>query len=357
MKTLLILIIIGIPAMLSSQVHYIYLINEPVPIILNDFYINDIIDGRVCKDNLGIVKVGLFNKKVRADFDGGFEKALEDYIFNSFPRDTNLAPVTIKISNLTVSEKLTSKETGRANVSMIFYKHIKNNYYKLYETSAFIEYQSLDVTKKHDSMIRNVIFDCIQNFNDSEWKTYLTVNSEPLDINMVKQDSVSTEFTEIEKPSFKRNYLISYNKLLSLNSEGWAIKLSSYINSQNNKWLFPFSIAAEHFTLNQDYFNKSNYSKAEINYLSPGFNAMKKINEKLYLNLSFLFPVGNEKLIDRNGNNIENLIVGINPSQGLIYIPDSKFGITFGISFVEKVLSSAVYHSDFGLNLEIGLKF
>ena len=88
----------------------------------------------------------------------------------------------------------------------------------------------------------------------------------------------------------------------------------------------------------------------------PGICALRKLNDYCWFNLALQIPVGSEVLIDFYGKKTDNIFFGIEPSQGLYFIPKS-FGITFGIGLYEKFLTSEVYKSDFGFKAELGVKF
>ena len=81
------------------------------------------------------------------------------------------------------------------------------------------------------------------------------------------------------------------------------------------------------------------------------------LSEKFFLNLGVQFHYGQEELQDFSGNQINRTIFGISPSQGVYFIPKSNFGLTVGVSVFERLLSSKVYKNDFGVKLELGIKF
>lgn len=58
----------------EQKVHQISLSNEKNTALDNDFYIENVYDGRQVKENIGSVYVSLFNKKVLAVFQKPFEE-------------------------------------------------------------------------------------------------------------------------------------------------------------------------------------------------------------------------------------------------------------------------------------------
>ncbi|MBO8132213.1 MAG: hypothetical protein H0Z29_12030 [Candidatus Marinimicrobia bacterium] len=72
--------------------------------------------------------------------------------------------------------------------------------------------------------------------------------------------------------------------------------------------------------------------------------------------MTLLILIGNETLIDFNGNKAKNYLIELAPIQGIYYIPRLNSGITFGIGIYDRLLTSEVYKNDFGIKAEIGVK-
>lgn len=151
--------------------------------------------------------------------------------------------------------------------------------------------------------------------------------------------------------------LITYSQRYGLHANGWSVQYYGYNLRNTSKWNFPIIFGIEGFEINHYYFSLSNYESAKINYLLAGISPFYKLNDNFFLNIGVSIILGEEELEGFYGREISNTFFGISPSQGIYFIPKSNFGITLGISIYEKLMSSEVYESDFGLKLEIGIKF
>ena len=94
-----------------------------------------------------------------------------------------------------------------------------------------------------------------------------------------------------------------------------------------------------------------------MSYFIAGISPFYRLSNNLYLNLGLNLIYGQEILTDFYGSEYSYTYFGISSSQGIYFIPKSKVGIALGISIYEKSLSSKVYKNDFGIKLDIGIKF
>lgn len=89
----------------------------------------------------------------------------------------------------------------------------------------------------------------------------------------------------------------------------------------------------------------------------PGLSVIKRLGNNFYANFTFLIPLGNEELIDFNDKASNNFLLGLAGSQTLLFIPKFKYGLTFGLGVYQRWMTSKVYQNDYGLHLNLGLKF
>lgn len=184
------------------------------------------------------------------------------------------------------------------------------------------------------------------------------------DLTLVSNDSIKVQHKEVlidttkyVKHTYKWNNLITYSQRFGIHANGWSVQYYGYVLQDNSRWIIPCIFGLEGFTINTDYFSQFNYQSANMGYWLAGVSPFKKLNEYIYLNLGLQILFGSEQLKSFNGQETTNTIFGLAPSQGLFFIPKSKFGITASLGIYEKVLSSEVYKNDFGIKLEIGIKF
>ena len=65
--------------------------------------------------------------------------------------------------------------------------------------------------------------------------------------------------------------------------------------------------------------------------------------------------LGNEKLTDFSFQETNRFLAGLQTSQGLLYIPKSKFGFALGLGVFEKLSTSKIYSFDFGVMFSLGI--
>jgi hypothetical protein len=69
-----------------------------------NFYIDNVLDGRQFKENVGTVQKGAFNRKVLANFETSLVEEFSNYLEVICPKDENKAKISIRINDLYVSE-------------------------------------------------------------------------------------------------------------------------------------------------------------------------------------------------------------------------------------------------------------
>ncbi len=174
MKKRLVLVLFGLVSVIASsqnkKQHIIELLSNKTETSENvDFYISEVIDNRIYKDNIGIAQKGIFNKKVLSNFKNPFQDEILNYIHTIFPVDSLKKPLILRINQLLISEKTGAfKETGKAIISLdILTKKDNDTYYLEGSFSAYREKNSADVTGKHNDRIRAVLKDCLMQFERS----------------------------------------------------------------------------------------------------------------------------------------------------------------------------------------------
>jgi hypothetical protein len=176
-------------------------------------------------------------------------------------------------------------------------------------------------------------------------------------IKTIQNSPVIIDTSVYVKHSFKWINMITYSQKYGIHANGWALQYYGYVLKKDSKWIFPCVFGLESFTINTNYFSQFNYQSANISYWMAGISPFRKLNDYFYINLGLQLLVGSEQLKDFNNNESDNVIFGIAPSQGIYFIPKSKFGITLGLGLYEKLLTSEVYQNDLGFRFELGIKF
>ena len=151
--------------------------------------------------------------------------------------------------------------------------------------------------------------------------------------------------------------LVVYSPRIGANATGWGVDYYGYNLTGSSRWVLPLVVGIEGFDIRPDYFDKTGYYQAEMSYMTFGISPFYRLGDKFYLQLGVRLIYGSEELTDFSGDVSSNMFFGLNPSQGIVFVPESKFGITLGLGGYEKVQSSKVYKSDAGVQLQIGIKF
>jgi hypothetical protein len=156
----------------------------------------------------------------------------------------------------------------------------------------------------------------------------------------------------------KWDNLITYSKKYGTHANGWSLKYYGYVPNNKTPWIFPFGFEIENFVIKRDFNDRYDYKTAKINYSMFGISPYGNLNDYFYINAGMQLLFGKEQIIYGSSvrGDSNEFIYGISLSQGLYFIPKSKFGITYGIGLFEKFLHSKIYPRDFGIRLEIGIK-
>lgn len=158
------------------------------------------------------------------------------------------------------------------------------------------------------------------------------------------------------------NSLLMFSKAFGIHYPGWGLSYYGYhidINEET-EWIFPWVVTLESYKLPPDppdpnarYFIDT---KADM-HIGAGISAAKRLKETIYLKFAFLIPFNLASSDLESKNEIEDYLLGVAMSQGVIFIPQSRFGLTFGVAIFERWLNSDIYRNDIGIQLEVGIKF
>lgn len=136
-----------------------------------NFYIEDVIDSRVNKNDIGTAMTGIFNKKIPVQLEGGLKESLLKFFSHSLPKSDNKIPIIVNILNLQVEEKTKfSGEYAEAEIEMGFCLKKGDMIGQIYQVRSFTQKQSfLDVTPYHEPNIRWILSDCLKSFVNHKW--------------------------------------------------------------------------------------------------------------------------------------------------------------------------------------------
>jgi hypothetical protein len=156
---------------------------------------------------------------------------------------------------------------------------------------------------------------------------------------------------------WKKLFLVS--KSFGINSEG--VKIHTYTNRNRKKpadeWIFPWALGFEQSEINNKKFIESGYKSYNSIYVSVGRNGFKHFKNNFYFNGMLNVGLGNEKLMDYSEKTKNQFLIGLEASQGLLFIPRSDFGFVFGVSVFEKIFTSKIYSFDVRVQFSAGITF
>lgn len=158
------------------------------------------------------------------------------------------------------------------------------------------------------------------------------------------------------------NSLLMFDKTFGVHYPGWGLSYYGYHIDidEETEWIFPWVVTLESYKLppdppdpNAGYFIDT---KTEL-HIGGGISMAKRLKKTMYLKFEFLIPINLASSDLESKKEIEDYFLGVAMSQGVLFIPESKFGLTFGVAIFERLLNSEVYKNDIGIQLEIGIKF
>lgn len=234
------------------------------------FFLIEVIDNRLNKENIGVAQKGLMNRQVPAKFKENFILHLKKTFTALLPPSKKKDSLIVKVNKLFVSERTSAfSELGTCEVELEFIKKIDTTFYTLGKFRSTIEGKGVDVTKKHSNRIIEALSDCINQFSTSGWE-------EPnISLAKVKTENIKFDFNT----PLKKGLYYNFNNLINnqpIDSIKYDVKLIHKSNINDHyivkhhgtkkriKKLFGFSdgeaiyLNGTRFTLNaKEYFIKS----------------------------------------------------------------------------------------------------
>lgn len=154
----------------QEKAHFVSLKGETIQ-VLTDFECSNVIDKRIVQDNIGIVQVGLTNRKTVAKLEGGFEMAIQKRANEIMINNTDPEQIIFIIHELRISERTTfSSERATCSIDIEFAKKKNSTLYSLGQYSFEMDRGGLEITAAHDNLITMCLKRSIDEFSNSNWK-------------------------------------------------------------------------------------------------------------------------------------------------------------------------------------------
>lgn len=157
---------IAIPKVLELKDEYFFLPNRK-------FYIERIICNVQPKGFTS--RTGLRGDAQALQFNDSIQHVVADYLRMSAAPVPEFTPIIIRIKDLQIEENRNFvKEQGRVKINMEFfiqsYEGEEPKMIKIFQTQAYHNYTKLfDVTSLHEIHLREIIKECMTNFNDERF--------------------------------------------------------------------------------------------------------------------------------------------------------------------------------------------
>lgn len=330
---------------------YVALKKAPLGVEVAGFYIIEVLDSRTQRDSIGYERVGALRRKVPIDLAPEVPTAVYLYLQEALPKAAEAKAVIFGIDALEVSEAL-PEEGGQKAVALSakFYRPSGNQLKLLFEAQV----QAVSTEgEKTEALIRNAIGQALAAFHASNWQDGPVVQSVPA-------DSLSGAARGNQGTTGPKLNLLTIGRTLGVYAQGWRLEYYSNrepLPAAKGAWFIPKQLSLMRLEIDESSFRTSDFIQANLNYGIIGISPFRKIGDRLYLALSFNLVLGWESLTNVLGRKASNPLIGINPSQGLYFIPKNNTGFVAGISLYENLSSSKVYGRDIGLRLTAGVKF
>lgn len=154
------------------------LTGQRINITVNQIWINEIIDVRNDKSNIGFVQKGISNARRNATFEKSFESELKDFINSNLKLSENPLLVALRVNHFHISEETRfSSEFAYAEISVDLLVKAGESYHFVKQLEAKTQVKGMDVTSKHPKNIAAAFEEIFANVNSDDIKSRLGENA------------------------------------------------------------------------------------------------------------------------------------------------------------------------------------
>lgn len=321
--------------------HKVALELRPFPIGDSRFYIQDVIDGRSNRSDLGRTQIWSHDQEPLI-LEGDLRTDLQALADISFRKTTDKIPVVMKVNLLRFSSWSGLNRYIKVETQIAFYRVQDRNLGKVYQTEAYIE-EPESGFDQYGRMVRSVIGKCFTGFAATdwesdipEWQDYQTV---------VAQTTPSDATLSLTMPERHRIYLLESISVPGGNGGG-LLRYDQDINQKD--WAWVDNSATEVFTA------QNGANSGMIYNLESRSGVMRRLGDSGFAILvEWGMPFGVESLPDYS-----RIIYGLNLQESLVYFPLEKHGLAAAASFYQiRLFNSDIYPQDSGFRVGIGYQF
>mgnify|MGYP001029467298 CR=1 FL=1 len=347
-------------AKLYPQDFFIELEPEKNSILPEGYYISSVIDGTNDERNIGLVYADDSLKRKQITFLNGIEFEFDRYFKNSQLVYDSAVPILLRVVYINVQEKATTKKYGRAEVSLEFYRIENDKVAKVFQTNAFAEDYSSDVSASHEKRIKKATYRCLVSFENSDWK-----KEKQLNWISVKELNEQVLVNEISDSRAKKDIdlkvstdILNIHYSIGTKTEGLHLQYLIYSDTISvGQWFIPASYSFSAYVVNTKIMHNFDYQSMDNWSFGVLLPFTKKIGERMLLSLQGGIGFGAENLMGIDDNLTTRFIFTTYSNQLLMFVPKKKVGINFGAGLYQNFITSKIYNWDLGVKLLIGMKF
>lgn len=150
-------------------------LNTDSAFIAYGFSCKEILDDRAIKDNIGYVSRGIGRNNSKLVLTGDSSEIFKQTFKNLRPKSDNKTELVLIIRNLIASENIgTQNQFGYCNAEIEFAKREDTALYSLGIFHSSITERSTRVKYTHGKRIVEALEECLEKFNESDWKNQAT---------------------------------------------------------------------------------------------------------------------------------------------------------------------------------------
>jgi len=318
-----------------------------------DIFVEDIVDSRVERSDIGFAMTGFFNTRSRVRFQGDLRKELMDYFGRLVPKQDGKRPVVVNVKEFQVSERTgATAEYAKAEIELDFYLKTKRGLGRIYSAQAFVETPSTsDVTDFHPSNLAYCLNQCLRLLAQQKYD----------EASLVYIDSVRTLPATREDPSFatpnlepKPTYtVILASGALGFEAHGGGVRVLRYEDAPGD-WMFPRTIDIESVIPKEH-----NGNSGSFGMFVPGMTALRNLGlGDIRLLLDAGVPIGFESSTGSDNSQASRVFIGLSAGESLLLLPVRKRGIVLQAGLYQiALINSKLYPYDLGARLGLGMQF
>jgi len=327
----------------------------------NNFYIKKVIDSRKNKNDIGYTKND-DGDKIIITLNPQTPIALQQFIDQSLQKNTSFTPVIMQVLYLKVEEERSGifDITARAGIKLAFYEEDQKGLKKIctvehHADKIFDEDDQANIIHFQEKKIRSLVIHCLKIFaKKRQVNSTSIVYVDPQALNQITSDEelIITK----AKPLGKWNNLITFRQIYTRHQEGIKVSYVGF-SDRYQKIIKPFIFSFNKYKTKPEVIQNSEYESVDSYVMSVGFKFYIRLFSEFFAAVDLQAPLGVEVLQDKQNQKQSNFLYGATSRQGIMYIPKTSWGLTFGAGFFQQWQNSKLYNTDWGFEFEIGIKF